>query len=356
MTVTRSASVPTASVDRSTGLRSARFAALAVLALGASACASGTAAPVGPAPTGPVADAPAPDASTPITEGVDYVVYRSDGTPATFEDIVAAAGESDAVLLGEEHNDPITHRMQYRIFRAVAERYDGAGPMVHPSADGSRAPNAGGGREVVLTLEMFERDVQYIVDEYLADMITESHFQASARPWGNYQTDYRPLVELAKASGIPVVAANAPRRYVNVASREGRDAVAALPATAKRYLPPLPYPRPTPAYQAEWDALMGGAPMHGAGDPMDGQSLWDAAMGNAITTVLDETPGGLVVHLAGGFHVENHTGTPDAIQHYRPGTRTLVVAMRPAADPTVFGEDRAGLGDFVVLTRAPGGD
>jgi uncharacterized iron-regulated protein len=37
-----------------------------------------------------------------------------------------------------------------------------------------------------------------------------------SRPWANYVRDYRPLVEYAKAQGLDVIAANAPRRYVSM--------------------------------------------------------------------------------------------------------------------------------------------
>ena len=38
-----------------------------------------------------------------------------------------------------------------------------------------------------------------------------------ARPWPNYETDYRPMVQVAKHEGLPVICANAPRRYVSLA-------------------------------------------------------------------------------------------------------------------------------------------
>jgi uncharacterized iron-regulated protein len=84
---------------------------------------------------------------------------------------------------------------------------------------------------------------------------------------------------------------------------------------------------------------------------MDGQALWDAAMGHSVARALERTPDALVLHMAGGFHVERDTGIPDTVRHYRPWTRLLTVAARSTADPTVFDPDRhAGLGDFVVLT------
>lgn len=309
-----------------------------LLALGAtlaSAACAGAPPPAAPAPVSSTASDETP-APAPLREGVDFVVYTRDGAPASVDDIVVAMASSDAVFVGEEHNDPVTHRVQALLLQRAFMRY-------------------GSDRPVVLSLEMFERDVQYVVDEYLDDLISEDHFRRSARPWDNYATDYRPMVEFAKAHDMAVVAANAPRRYVNRASRLGRDSLEVLGPEARRYLPPLPYPEASDAYQAEWDGLMGDAMAHMSGDPLDGQTLWDASMGHAVATALDEHGGGLVLHMAGGFHVENATGTPEALQHYRPGTRALIVAARPATDPRAWDAERfQGLGDFVVVTQAPG--
>ncbi len=305
-------------------------------------------------PDGTMGATPEP-AARPIP-GTDFAVYRGDGTPASISDIVAAAGQVEAVLLGEEHDDDIGHQLQLEIFRQIVVGYGDIGLMAEgsPSQDGSRPPIAtAGSRPLVLSLEMFERDVQYIVDEYLKDLISETHFRASARPWDNYEEHYRPLVEFAKEHGLPVVAANAPRRYVNRASRLGRESLEALPESAKAFLPPLPYPEASAAYRAEWDALMGDAGMHMSGDPLDGQTLWDAGMGQSIAQALDAREDALLVHLAGGFHVEFGTGTPEALEYYRPGTRTLIVAVRKQEVLDTFPAEMRGAGDWVILTRAP---
>jgi uncharacterized iron-regulated protein len=81
------------------------------------------------------------------------------------------------------------------------------------------------------------------------------------------------------------------------------------------------------------------------------QTLWDASMAHSITTFLQANPGALVVHMVGGFHVQNHTGIPEQVQFYRPGTRSLVVHMEMAEDFASFDpEEHAGRGDFVILT------
>ncbi len=311
--------------------RSRRWSFASALVLVSGACASGAASGV-PVPT-PTSEAS--EAMPELREGDDFVVYLADGRRASMADLVSAMADYDVVFLGEEHNDPITHRVHARLLE---------------SAYSDHAE----GRPLVLSLEMFERDVQYVVDEYLDDLITESHFRSSARPWDNYETDYRPMVEFAKAHDLEVVAANAPRRYVNRASRLGRASLDALGPDAVRYLPPLPYPEASAAYQAEWDALMGEAAGHMRGSPLDGQTLWDASMAHAVAGALERSAGALVLHVAGGFHIENATGTPEALEHYRPGTSALIVAARPADDPTTWDAERlAGLGDYVIVTRRP---
>jgi uncharacterized iron-regulated protein len=325
-----------------------------------------------------------------------FRVFTGDGKPATLEDIVRAMGDAEAVMIGEIHTDPVGHWVEAELFRRALEQ--------------TRAGDEEGSlRPLALSMEMFERDVQGILDEYLQGLITESQFLASARPWEYYQEDYRPMVEAAKAHGVPVIAANAPRRYVNRVSRLGRDALFDLPPQTRAVLPPLPYPQPTEAYRAEWTNLMsnmtmedqcpppeveedrpegmempphgadttrqamampphradttaeeqaggpGGMPSHGMGDFMENglqaQTLWDSSMGYAIASFLAQHPGALVVHVVGGFHVENSTGTPEKVQYYRPGTRNLVVSMQTTDDFTTFDpEEFAGKGDFVVLT------
>lgn len=298
---------------------------------------------------------PAPAGHPPITaeEGVNFRVYRGDGTGSSMEELVAAAGDVDALLLGEEHTDRINHEVQVQILTRVFQAHGTSGgdlPPDHPplSTDGEAR------RPVILSLEMFERDVQSVLDEYLEGFITEEHFLRSSRPWDRYDTDYRGLVEFARIHEIPVVAANAPRRYVNRATRLGKESLEELPAEALLWLPPLPYPDPSEAYLEEWDELMGEAAAHLSGYPLDAQTLWDASMGEAVARALDRTPGALAIHVAGGFHVENGTGIPEAVEYYRPGTRLLLVGARPAEDPLTFPEEYQGIGDFVVVTQDPG--
>jgi len=202
---------------------------------------------------------------------------------------------------------------------------------------------------------MFERDVQIVVNEYLQGLISEQHFLASSRPWGNYKTDYRPLLELAKERHLDVIAANAPRRYVNMVSRNGRDSLNGLSKQAKEWLAPLPYPDPSSTYAEKFKAIMSNS-----GDPSTktmmgnivfSQALWDATMANSIANYLSKNKGALVVHLNGGFHTENRLGTVEQLLDYRPKTKAIVVTMKSEEDFRKFDQQKhKGLGDFVILT------
>lgn len=265
-----------------------------------------------------------------------FRVFDGQGNTATMEKIIESLAQADVVFLGEQHDDAVAHKLQLEIFRRAIEKY-------------------GAERKIALSLEMFERDVQTEVDEYLKDLISETHFLSSSRPWGNYKTDYRPLVELAKEKKLSVIAANAPRRYVNMVARNGRESLNALSPEAKKWIAPLPYGPATPGYRKKFEALMGGAgdANHGPTKIMDSQSLWDATMAYSIAEFLKENKRALVVHLNGSFHSENRWGIPDHLLKYRSKAKFLVVTIRYEQDFSKFDKDKHGaLGDFVILTDA----
>lgn len=295
-----------------------------------------------------------PDAvnDTAYTPG-EYRVFTGAGEPSNLDDLVAAVADADVVFVGETHDDPTGHMLEAELLRRADEAYG----------------------DVALSLEFFERDVQLVLDEYLTGLITESSFTSSARPWPRYQTDYKPLIEYAKKHGIDVIAANAPRRYVRRVTREGRDALNELPASARAYLAPLPYGEPSDVYRDQWIGVISEvmeqegtkcglpvpdsvarAPMgsHAAmGNQLQAQALWDATMAWSIAEYLDMHPEDRVIHMVGGFHVARGTGTPEHFAAYRPEARTLIVMLRPVDHVGAFEPAPSGQwGDFVIQTDA----
>lgn len=300
---------------------------------------------MGQSPTSPHQQQPTAPAAPSVTEA-QYRVFRADGRAATLDDVIAATDGIEVLFIGEEHDDPGAHFLEAELLKRA---------FVHHASTSRRS--------VTLSLEMFERDVQGVLDEYLAGLITEKHFKSSSRPWKNYDDDYRPMVEFAREHKLRVVAANAPQRYANRASRLGRASLDELSPQAKAWIAPLPYGEPHPAYAAKFEALMapppgqdgaahGAAAMaHGPLHLIDGQSLWDATMAYSIAEHLLRDPSALVLHVDGKFHSDEKLGVPYHLARYRPGTRVLVVSVVSGEGFPQFDAQKLGvLGDFVILT------
>jgi uncharacterized iron-regulated protein len=292
----------------------------------------------------------------------EYRVFTGTGERADLDDVVAAMAGHDVVFIGETHDDPTGHMLEAELLRRAWETY------------GASRANAAGDvprRTIALSLEFFQRDVQPIVNEYLAGLISETAFRADSRPWPRYATDYRPLIEFAKEHGVDVIASNAPRRYTSRVTTYGRESLDALSPVAKHSLPPLPYGQPSTEYRDQWievissvmsqEGMKCGVPVaHAAapsgahdnmGDQLHSQTLWDASMAYWISQHLTSNPGALVLHVVGGFHVARGTGTPEHLAAYSPGSRAMIVMLRPVADVATFERAPAGeWGDFVIQT------
>lgn len=279
----------------------------------------------------------------PITEQ-NYRVFRGDGSPAALDDIIEAASHVNVAFIGETHTDAVAHYLEAEVLKRVA------------------------GTDWALSLEMFERDVQGVVDEYLDGFIEERDLIASGRAWNNYQPDYKPLIEIAKEKHMPVIAANAPKRYLDIVSKRGQAGLLALSAAAKQVLPPLPYAAASQAYRErfgrEMNELMAKAksgsqhtskPVGGhqaaADYALQAQSLWDAAMADSIARFLKEHSGKHVLQINGAFHSEYHQGILEHLERYRPDTTSLVITiLRDKSFPSWKGADMNGAGDFVIVT------
>ncbi|HEY0407272.1 MAG TPA: ChaN family lipoprotein [Pyrinomonadaceae bacterium] len=279
-----------------------------------------------------------------------YRIYDATGKAASIEDVLAALDAVEVVFVGEQHDDAAGHAFEAELLRRAFERYN---------AERGNAKR----RALALSLEMFERDAQIVLDEYLRGLINESQFLSSSRPWNNYRMDYRPLVEYARERNLAVIAANAPARYVNRVARLGPESLQALSAAAKEWLPPLPFATASRAYAAKFNQLMSGAQMNAGGAQgsassphaatylLDAQTLRDATMAYAVAQQLKRQPAALVLHVNGNFHSEERLGVPEQLLHYRPKTRSLIITIVSDESYPNFDRARFGhLGDFIIMT------
>lgn len=251
------------------------------------------------------------------------------------ENIISEMASADVLFFGEEHNDSAGHYLENKIFRALAAQYPG---------------------QVALSLEMFETDNQTVLNEYLEGRIDESRLSKDARLWSNYR-DYRPMIEFAKQNHIQVVAANPPRRYVNLVSRRGMRSLDSLSKEAKKFLPPLPYDTLTGRYRDKFMDIMKGSPGAASANIYYSQSLWDAGMGYSIYRFMKENKHKKVFHCVGKFHVEEKLGTAAQLQLRNRKLRLMnIICFSDSSfnKNSLTGEEWerfAPLGDYIIIVN-----
>ena len=287
------------------------------------------------------------------TGKLDYRIYDSFGNEATLCALIESIRYSDVAFLGEVHTDRVAHRLEALLLEMTFDE------------------------NLTLSLEMFETDVQFVLDEYLAGLINEEHFLKSSRVWENYNSDYRALVEFCKNNNVNIIAANAPSRYVNMVSRLGKDSLLALSEEAKRYLPPLPYPEASSDYEERFNETMSfhnftsessKGVQDASGDEteadqnevfqdyltkfLEAQSLWDTSMAWSIASHLKTNPGRRVMNINGSFHSDYSLGIPEHLDKYLPGLKTTTISIVPSQQFPEFNNSMKNLADFIIVTSA----
>jgi uncharacterized iron-regulated protein len=262
-----------------------------------------------------------------------------------FEIMSADLARADVVLVGEQHDDSNTHRLERAILEGLARRH---------------VP-------VTLSLEMFERDVQASVDTYVNGTGDEEEFLKGSRPWPRYATDYRPLVEFAKAHKWPVVAANVPRRIASDVAKNGRATVDGLSATDRK-LAAADLQCPHDDYFSRFAEQMGGHPAapgsapSGSGASSDAtteryylaQCIKDETMAESIANAFAKMEGrpGVIVHFTGTFHSEYGEGTGERVRRRLAGRRVMTTSIIPveSLDDVAPDDDDLKKADYLVFT------
>ena len=310
--------------------RSARLA-LASSLLFTGACASAGRAPAATSPSSPAA------VRVYDTKAAKFV---------SFQQMVDAAAKADVVYFGEQHDDPATHSAEAAVLAAIAAQRG----------------------EVTLTLEMFERDVQPLLDQYLAGTISEKNFLDGSRPWERYTTDYRPMVELARVHGWPVIAGNVPRRIASAVSRKGLAALDTMSKVERSYAAVENQCPKGDEYYTKFAQTMtghsagGGPPSAADAQAMarmtdlfyEAQCVKDETMAESIANALAKFPGQIVYQVDGAFHSDGGLGTASRVKRRVPAVKSVMLTGVPVpdlmkADP----KGHAEKADYLLFTRAP---
>jgi len=141
-----------------------------------------------------------------------YQFYNKKGKAVKAEKMIKNLADYDVVFFGEFHNNSIVHWLQLKVTQALYEKKN---------------------KEITLGAEMFERDNQPQINQYLAGKIDAKNLKDSVRLWNNYNTDYQPLLNFAKDKNLNFIATNVPRKYASQTAKEGLESLNKLSQNEK---------------------------------------------------------------------------------------------------------------------------
>jgi uncharacterized iron-regulated protein len=194
---------------------------------------------------------------------------------------------------------------------------------------------------------MFETDNQLLVDEYTQGVISSDKFEAEAKLWDNYWTDYSALLYLAREHSLRFVATNVPRRYASYVKDNGLEALHNLSDEARKLMAPLPIAFEKDSQNEEmfgFMQLMGGK---GASEShyVEAQALKDATMAWFISQNFERK----FIHYNGNFHSDNRGGIIPYLEQYLPGKKIVTICSARQDDIRSLDKENCSRADYMII-------
>ena len=266
------------------------------------------------------------------------IVDSRTGKTLSLQQMANELKKYDLIFFGEDHDNATLHKLERELV-----------PLLDTK------------RELILSLEMFERDVQSDLDAYIEGWLTEDEFLAKSRPWSNYKDDYRPLIEYAKQKKLTVIAANIPRSIAGKMARTGPDFTDTLPEEDKKWLPnKISYPDDS-YKKAFLETLenMHSPMMNNNPDWLyQAQCLKDETMAESIVNALKIKPKARVLHFNGDFHSRYFSGTVSRVQELLPKKKIAVISPSYSENwqtANLTAEEK-NAGTYIIFLPVQGGE
>ena len=227
------------------------------------------------------------------------------------------------VFIGETHDHYQDHLAQLEIIRGLHARH----------------------ANLAIGVEYFQVPFQQALDAYIAGKSSEKQMLRKTEYFERWRFDYRlyrPIMQYARAQGIPVIALNIPTEISQKVARSGIDS---LSASEKAQIP-QEIDRSDTAYRERLRTVFDAHKEHAAApgsfdDFVEAQLLWDEAMAERAATYLQRHPHRPMVILAGNGHLLYGSGIPHRLLRRIPVESAIVLNADGIDDPD--------MGDFLLL-------
>jgi uncharacterized iron-regulated protein len=262
-----------------------------------------------------------------------YKIYNSKGRTVDYEDMLKTAKKSDIIFFGELHNNPVCHWLELELTRDLyAEK----------------------GENLVLGAEMFETDNQLLLNEYIGKMIRKKDFEAEAKLWPNYKTDYAPIIDFAREKGIHVTATNIPRRFAAIVNQKGFEGLDSINAFERGLMAPLPikYVDTLACYADIVKSVGDGMPAHMTANLGKAQAMKDATMAHFIikSGAYNEKT---ILHFNGSYHSDSYQGivwhVNQAIRKTSFELKVLTITTIEQSNIDTLSSKDAAKADFIIV-------
>lgn len=263
-------------------------------------------------------------------EKVAFELYDQKGKTVKYKKMIKVLSDADMVFFGEYHSNPISHWMQLEMAQSFYEIK---------------------GNELFFGAEMFENNNQLVLNEYLAGFYPEDKMLPEiTQLWGNYGTDYKPLLDFAKENKLRFIATNIPRRYASMINKKGIDALKELSPEALAFIGPdlEKYFDPTLKAYAEMADMMGGHVPPNMLNIQTAQASKDVTMAHFSLENFNE--GNFYFHFNGSYHSNYSQGIIWWINKKEPGLviKSIATVNRSEWDEMTK-EEKFNIANYILV-------
>jgi uncharacterized iron-regulated protein len=242
----------------------------------------------------------------------NYLIQKANSLNASKQidqtEIITELTKANIIYLGEVHDSEKDHQAQLEIIQTLHDQ--------NP--------------QIAIAFEMFQRQFQPVLDEYIARKINESQLKKqteSEERWGFNWEYYAPIFRFAKKNSLSLLAVNTPTEITNKVSAKGLDS---LTKEEQKQIPPISEIRTDNQDYRQMLAEVYQQHMHGKhGNSEDinsfftTQVLWDETMAEVIAQFHQKNPDDRLIVLAGQGHIIYGFGIPDRVARRLQG-KTLI--------------------------------
>lgn len=257
-----------------------------------------------------------------------YQLYNQKGKLAKYDKMIEDLADADMVFFGEYHTNPISHWMQIEMAKSFYKIK---------------------GDKMFFGAEMFENGNQLVLNEYLAGFYDEKKMIPEVtQMWGNYQTDYKPLVEFAKTNNLRFIATNIPRRYASMINKKGIEVLKELSPEARALIGPDLEKFFDAELYADMKDKMGGHVPPNMLNIQTAQASKDATMAHFSLKYFND--GDFFFHMDGAYHSDNFRGIIWWINKIEPGKNIKsITTVMESEWAEMTEEQKASIANYTIV-------